>query len=76
MGVDTFTVTIPYLAQYIEKKFPSVNITVSIIANVNNLNKVKYWENIGADAITLSLDLNRNFRELRNIRENSFTCCV
>ncbi|MCG2711997.1 MAG: U32 family peptidase [Candidatus Omnitrophica bacterium] len=71
IGVDTFTVTIPYLAQYIKERFPSVNINVSIIANVNNLTKVKYWENIGVDTLTLSLDLNRNFKELKAIKEKS-----
>ena len=69
--IDSFTISIPYLAQFIKKHFSNVKVVVSVIADVDNLNKVKQWENIGVDHITLATDLNRDFNTLRTIRKKS-----
>jgi collagenase-like PrtC family protease len=56
-----------------------------VFAFVDDLQKVKYWENLGADSITLnSILINRDFDTLKKIRETSkseFTimvnqCCI
>ena len=68
---DLVTVTLPFLAQLIKKQFPSLKISVSKYANVDSLEKAKYWEELGADEITIPDDnLNRDFKMLRLMREN------
>lgn len=68
---DMITVTLPFIAQIIKKQFPSLKISVSKYANVDSLEKAKYWEDLGADEITIPDDnLNRDFKMLRLLREN------
>ncbi|MFQ5851876.1 MAG: U32 family peptidase [Candidatus Binatia bacterium] len=68
---DMVTVTLPFLAQIIKNQFPSLKISVSKYANVDSLQKAKFWEELGADEITIPDDsLNRDFKMLRLMREN------
>lgn len=68
--VDSVTVSIPYLAEIIRKNFPQLKIKVSTIAQVDSIEKAKYWESLGVSAITLHYaKVNRNFRLLEKIRE-------
>lgn len=68
---DMVTVTLPFLAQIIKKQFPALKISVSKYANVDSLAKAKFWEDLGADEITIPDDsLNRDFKMLRLMKEN------
>lgn len=68
---DMVTVTLPFIAQIIKKQFPSLKISVSTYAVVDSLEKAKFWEDIGADEITIpDVSLNRDFKMLRLMREN------
>jgi collagenase-like PrtC family protease len=68
---DLVTVTLPFIAQIIKKQFSSLKISVSKYANVDSLEKAKFWEDLGADEITIPDDnLNRDFKMLRLMREN------
>ncbi len=68
-GVDCVTVGIPYLLQLIKKRYPHFQASVSVGAEVNTPFRARYWEDLGADAVTLSsIDVNRNFELLRKIR--------
>jgi collagenase-like PrtC family protease len=70
-GIDSVTVSIPYLLEYIKRRFPHFKVEVSSLARVNSIERAKYWEKLGADSITLSfIDVNRSFRLLREIRRN------
>ena len=72
IGVDKVTVTIPYLAQLIKDAYPSLKISVSVFAGVDCVEKALFWQNIGADEITLlQTAVNRNFNRLRLIRKNT-----
>ena len=74
MEVDSVTVAIPYLLQLIKKRYPRLKIYVSSFANVNTIERARYWEDLGANRITLDeFTLNRDFRLLRQIR-NSVSC--
>lgn len=74
INTDSVTIANPYLLQLIKKCYPQLETTISVIANVDSLNKVKYWEELGAGQITLSFtSLNRNFSLLREIRKST-TC--
>ncbi len=68
-GIKKVTVAIPYILQMIKDIFPDFEVCVSTYAEVDSYQKAKYWQEIGADEITL-LDtcVNRNFKLLKNIR--------
>jgi len=69
LGIDSVTVSVPFLLQLIKKEYPRLNVNVSVGANVNNISKAKYWEGLGADLINLdSCFLSRKFDLLARIR--------
>ena len=68
--IDSITVAIPYLARWVKRNYPTLKIKASIIANIDTVKKAKYWQDLGADSITLSLDCNRDFTLLEGIVEN------
>lgn len=68
--VDSITVTVPYLLQLLKKCYPGFKVYVSVMAGVNSPLKARYWQDFGADQITLSFtEVNRNFELLRLIRK-------
>lgn len=71
IGTDSVTVTIPYLLQWIKKNYPHFELHVSSLAGIDCIQRAKYWQDLGADVITLaSHKVNRNFTLLRQIRKN------
>lgn len=69
IGVDSVTVTIPYLIQIIKKQFPGLKVKVSVIASVNSIQKAKYYEEMGVDEINLDYMSNRDFVFLNEIKK-------
>lgn len=61
IGIDWVTLVSPYLCEVIRKKFPNLKISIGLYANVFNLQHITYWQNLGADEITLQHFNNRNF---------------
>ncbi|HOV26940.1 MAG TPA: U32 family peptidase [Pseudobacteroides sp.] len=70
IGIDGVTVSIPYLLEIVKKRFPSLSAKVSIIAQVNSVQKAKFFENLGADEIMLDYMINRDFKLLENIKKS------
>lgn len=69
--VDSVSVTIPYLCELVKRYYPRFKVCVSVFANVNSVEKARYWEDLGVHKITLtSRELNRDFMMLREIRKN------
>lgn len=69
MDILRLTVSTPYLLERIKKTFPHFIIRVGIYAQVDTPRRAKFWEDLGADNITLeSFSINRNFRQLDAIR--------
>lgn len=69
LGVDAVTVANPYLGHLIKKEYPRFKLNVSNFASVDNVDRAKFWANeIGADKITLSSYINRNFSLLKVLR--------
>ncbi len=69
MDVRRLTVSTPYLLERIKKAFPHFSIRVGIFAQVDTPRRARFWEDLGADNITLeSFSINRNFRLLEAIR--------
>ncbi|MDP2924181.1 MAG: U32 family peptidase [Candidatus Omnitrophota bacterium] len=74
IGVDKVTITIPYLLQLIKDKYPKLEICISVFAGIDSIEKALFWQDIGADEITLLQTIvNRNFSLLKQIRKHT-TC--
>ncbi len=68
-GVDTVTAAEPYLIEMLRKEFPDIKVVVSVIAHVDSPERARFFEELGADAITLDTNINRNFDILQGIKE-------
>ncbi|MDD5773312.1 MAG: U32 family peptidase [bacterium] len=73
IGVDSVTVTIPLLLEWIKKNFPSLKVSVSVFSHVDTINMAKMYENLGADEITITQQFNRDFNFLKSLRKNCKT---
>jgi collagenase-like PrtC family protease len=73
IGADSVTVTMPYLVELIKRQFPRLKVRVSTIAHVNSVARAKSVESLGADSITLDINVNRDFTLLQAIR-NAVSC--
>jgi collagenase-like PrtC family protease len=69
LGVRRLTVSTPYLLELVKRRFPDFKVKVGIYAQVDTPRRARFWEDLGADAITLeSFSINRNFSRLAAIR--------
>jgi collagenase-like PrtC family protease len=66
-GVDNVTINSPYLCEIIKKQFPNLKITIGHFAYISTIRQIKYWEELGADEITLQHHTNRNFNLLEGM---------
>ena len=69
IGIDTITVSIPYLLQIIKRQFPELEVKISVIAHVNSIARLRFYESLGADEITIDYMSNRDFEFLRRAKE-------
>jgi collagenase-like PrtC family protease len=73
-GVRRVTVSTPFLLELVKARFPEFKVRVGIYAQVDTPQRARFWESLGADAITLeSFSINRDFGRLDAIRK-SVTC--
>ena len=69
-GVRRVTVSTPFLLELVKRRFPEFKVRVGIYAQVDTPRRARFWEDLGADAITLeSFSINRDFRRLEAIRQ-------
>ncbi len=69
IGIDSVTVVDPFLLRLVKSSYPHLEARVGVFAAANDIRRVRYWEDLGADRITLdSLQINREFELLRRIR--------
>lgn len=61
IGIDAITINSPYLCELIKKRYPHFTITIGLYAYIFNIQHLKYWEELGADELTLHHIVNRNF---------------
>jgi collagenase-like PrtC family protease len=74
IGVRRVTVSTPFLLELVKRRFPEFKVRVGIYAHVDTPRRARYWEELGADAITLeSFSINRDFPRLTAIRKA--VCC-
>jgi collagenase-like PrtC family protease len=69
-GVTSVTVSLPFLLPILKKRHPALKVRIGVYARVDNVAKAKFWEEMGADCITLeSIAVNRDFAALKAIRQ-------
>lgn len=67
--VASITVSLPYLVELVKRRFPHFKVNVGVFARVATVQQAKFWEELGADCITLDpLHVNRDFKALGAIR--------
>lgn len=68
-GVTAVTISLPFLLPIIKKRHPRLKVRVGVYARVDGVAKARFWEESGADCITLeSIAVNRDFSLLQSIR--------
>lgn len=69
-GVSAVTIALPFLLPVIKKRHPRLKVRVGVYARVDGVAKARFWEDGGADCITLeSLSVNRDFKLLAALRQ-------
>ena len=70
-GADGVTISAPYLLQIVKKMHPRLKTRVGVFAVVDNAEKARQWEELGADVICVSaIACNRDFPRLAAIRRS------
>lgn len=66
IGVNALTVTSPFLLQIIKKYYTCFTVRISTFACIDNYEKAKFWEELGADYICVDfVKINRDFKTLK-----------
>lgn len=72
MEVDGISVSLPMVMEIIKKNYPHFSISASVQVRIDNFEKARYWQDLGADKINISyVDINKNFDEIRKIKEKT-----
>ena len=70
IGIRRLTVSTPYLLERIKRTFSNFSIRVGVYAQVDTARRARFWEDLGADNITVeSFSINRDFGRLAAIRD-------
>jgi collagenase-like PrtC family protease len=69
-GATAVTISLPFLMPIIKKRHPGLKVRVGVYARVDSVPKARFWEELGADCITLeSISVNREYAMLKAIRK-------
>ena len=71
IGVTWITVANPIILQLCKKKHPKLKISLSSFANVDNVERAKYFIDMGVDEITVRENINREFSLLERLSQLS-----
>jgi collagenase-like PrtC family protease len=70
-GIRRVTISTPYLLERVKAAFPEWHVKVGIFAQIDTPRRARFWQDLGADALTLeSFSINRDFAALRAIRQS------
>jgi collagenase-like PrtC family protease len=70
-GVKSVTVSVPYLIDIINSRFPELEIVVSTVGYVNAMRGLDQFYNAGAQRLVLDVEVNRDFRFLKIAAQES-----
>jgi collagenase-like PrtC family protease len=70
-GVEAITIANPMYIREVRRRFPQVEICASVLGDIDCIDKAIIYRKAGADAITPDVNINRNLRLLKKIREKT-----
>lgn len=65
-GVDSFTVTVPFIIRLLKEHFPNIVIMGSICSEIDSIQRASQYKELGVTSIVPAKDCNRNFTLLKN----------
>jgi collagenase-like PrtC family protease len=68
-GVEAITLANPFYIQIIKRRYPDLEITASVLADIDCVQRAVIFRRAGADVITPDANINRNLDLLRRIKE-------
>jgi collagenase-like PrtC family protease len=69
--VEAITISNPMYIREVRRRFPNVEICASVLADIDCIDKAVIFRKAGADAFTPDVNINRNLRLLKKIREKT-----
>lgn len=66
IGADSVTVGSPFILRLVKENSP-LKVSVSVYNDIDSLQRIKEWCQLGADELTLHYSYNRNFRKLEDV---------
>lgn len=70
LDIKEVTVSVPYLIEVMKKRYPDLKVCVSSYARVNSLRRASYFEDLGADDVTIDPTSGpRNIKGLKAMAE-------
>lgn len=77
LGVDTVTITIPYLMELVKRQFPRIKVCVSVTATVGTVQEARFFsDDLGVDRINVHFMINRNFDMIKALRKAVHRDCA
>jgi len=69
--VEAVTIANPLYVREVRRRFPQIEITVSVLGDIDCVQKAVIFRKAGADVITPYVDINRDLTLLKKIREKT-----
>ncbi|HIE28740.1 TPA: hypothetical protein EYP66_15790 [Candidatus Poribacteria bacterium] len=69
IGVSSVTVASPYLLRLIKSHWSDMYVSISKFARINSVQRALFWQSLGANQVTLDLNIYRDFSLLSRIRK-------
>lgn len=73
MGVDSITVSTPYLMEFIKMNYPEIKVVASINMCASSISQTLQLKEMGARRIVLDRNINRNLQLLKDIKASCDT---
>jgi collagenase-like PrtC family protease len=70
-GIEAITIANPMYVREVRKRFPHVEICSSVLADIDSIDKAMIYKKAGADSFTPDVNINRNLRMLKKIKEKT-----
>ena len=71
LGIEAVTIANPLYVREVRRRFPQIEITVSVLGDIDCVEKAVLFRKAGADVITPHVDINRDLLLLKKIREKT-----
>ncbi len=70
-GVEAITIANPMYIREVRRHFPRVEICASVLGDIDCMDKALIYKKAGADVFTPDVNINRNLRLLKKIKEKT-----